>query len=110
MADTSQNEPQKHEKSRSAPAETSPINQIDQRHAEIALPPHIAPSGTLNHLVDAARDYARAATSQNTQKAYAADWKHFARWCRQKGADPLPPSPELIGLYLTDLATPASKT
>ncbi|MEM9344816.1 MAG: tyrosine-type recombinase/integrase, partial [Pseudomonadota bacterium] len=43
-------------------------------------------------------------------KAYAADWKHFARWCRQKGADPLPPSPELIGLYLTDLATPASKT
>ncbi|MFT6533927.1 MAG: integrase [Limimaricola cinnabarinus] len=27
-----------------------------------------------------------------------------------KGADPLPPSPELIGLYITDLAAPAGKT
>lgn len=72
---------------------------------EIALPSHVAGSGTLDRLVDTARDYAKASTAENTNKAYAADWKHFARWCRLKGADPLPPSAEMIGLYLADLAS-----
>ncbi|WP_306006999.1 tyrosine-type recombinase/integrase [Aquicoccus porphyridii] len=72
----------------------------------ISLPAHVAGSGTLDRLVDTARDYARAAASDNTLKAYARDWAHFARWCRMKGAEPLPPSPEMIGLYLADLASP----
>jgi len=72
----------------------------------IALPAHVAGSGTLDRLVDTARCYAKASTAENTNKAYAADWKQFARWCRLKGTDPLPPSPEMIGLYLTDLAAP----
>ncbi|WP_189681971.1 tyrosine-type recombinase/integrase [Seohaeicola zhoushanensis] len=71
----------------------------------IALPSFVAGSGTLDRLVDTARDYARAAASENTLKAYAKDWAHFARWCRMKGAEPLPPSPEMIGLYLADLAS-----
>ena len=73
----------------------------------ITLPSHVAGSGTLDRLVETARDYAKASTSENTNKAYAADWKHFARWCRLRGTDPLPPSPEMIGLYLTDLAAPS---
>jgi integrase len=73
---------------------------------EIALPSHLAGSGALDRLVEAARDYARQAVSDNTLKAYAKDWIAFARWCRMRGADPLPPSPELIGLYIADLATP----
>ena len=78
--------------------------------AEISLPSHIAGSGSLDRLVDSARDYAAAATSENTNKAYAADWKNFETWCNRKGfydhcgSDPLPPSPEVIGLYITDLA------
>ena len=75
-----------------------------------ALPSHVAGSGALDRLVETARDYARAAASENTLKAYAKDWAHFARWCRMKGADPLPPSPEMIGLYLADLASPQGKT
>ena len=71
----------------------------------LSLPSFIAGSGTLDRLVDTARDYARAAASDNTLKAYAKDWAHFARWCRMKGAEPLPPSPEMIGLYLADLAS-----
>jgi len=67
----------------------------------------LAESGTLDRLVETARDYAKASTAENTNKAYLADWKHFARWCRLKGTSPLPPSPEMIGLYLTDLAAPA---
>ena len=71
----------------------------------IALPAYVAGSGSLDRLVDTARDYARAAASDNTLKAYAKDWAHFARWCRMKGTEPLPPSPDMIGLYLADLAS-----
>ena len=75
----------------------------------IALPADLARSGTLDRLVDTARDYARQAASENTVRAYAADWAAFARWCRMRGADPLPPSPQLIGLYIADLAAPQGK-
>jgi integrase len=78
--------------------------------ASIALPSHVAGSGTLDRLVDTARGYAEASTAENTNKAYAADWKHFTRWCRLKGTDPLPPSPAMVGLYVADLAAPAGKT
>ena len=100
------------EKSRSVPDDTPNRNERDERDApdgdSIALPSNVAGSGTLDRLVDTARDYAKSATAENTNKAYAADWKHFARWCRLKGTDPLPPSPEMIGLYMTDLAAPTS--
>ena len=75
----------------------------------IALPSHVAGSGTLDRLVETARDYARAAASENTLKAYAKDWAAFARWCRMRGAEPLPCAPQLIGLYIADLATPGGK-
>lgn len=75
---------------------------------DIALPAHVAGSGSLDRLVDTARDYARSATSDNTLKAYTKDWAHFTRWCRMRGADPLPPSPELVGLYIADLAATLS--
>lgn len=88
-------------------------NQSGERDQEksdaITLPSHVAGSGTLDRLVETARDYAKQAASENTLKAYAKDWAHFARWCRMKGTDPLPPSPEMIGLYLADLAAPGGK-
>lgn len=97
------------EKSTSASSNTYDDARIDDRDQEerdgIALPSHVAGSGTLDRLVDTARDYARAAASDNTLKAYAKDWAHFARWCRMKGAEPLPPSSEMIGLYLAALAS-----
>jgi len=92
----------------SEPPIGAPFNENDERDrpdsAALRLPSFVAGSGTLDRLVDTARDYARAAASENTLKAYAKDWGHFARWCRMKGAEPLPPSPEMIGLYLADLA------
>ncbi|MEL6205725.1 MAG: tyrosine-type recombinase/integrase [Pseudomonadota bacterium] len=110
MAQTPENEPLGAQKSRSAPLDGSNDAQRDESKPsesdQIALPSHIAGSGSLDRLVDAARDYAQASTAENTGKAYAADWTHFARWCRLKGTDPLPPSPEMIGLYLADLAAP----
>ena len=96
----------------SAPADDAEVNERDQEKSDtIALPSHVAGSGALDRLVDTARDYAKASTAENTNKAYAADWKHFTRWCRRHGADPLRaqppcPDPQVIGLYLTALAAP----
>ena len=74
-----------------------------------ALPSHIVGSGRLDRLVETARDYARSAASENTLMAYAKDWAHFGRWCRMRGTEPLPPSPQLIGLYIADLASPQGR-
>jgi integrase len=84
-------------------------NIADTERDTIALPSHVAGSGTLDRLVETARDYARHAASENTLKAYAKDWAQFARWCRMRGAHPLPSSSQLIGLYIADLAAPGGK-
>ena len=81
-----------------------------QEADQIGPPAQLAGSGRLDRLVETARDFARQAASESTLKAYAMDWGQFARWCRMRGAEPLPPSPELIGLYLADLAAPQDKS
>jgi integrase len=87
--------------------ENSPSNSSSDE--ALSLPSLVAGSGTLDRLIETARDYAKQAASENTLKAYAKDWAHFSRWCRMKGTEPLPPSPEMIGLYLADLAAPTGK-
>ena len=67
-----------------------------------ALPAHLA------GLAGRARDYVQAASSANTRRAYAADWKHFSGWCRRQGIELLPPSPEVVGLYITACASGAA--
>lgn len=98
------------ENSASASSDTLDDAQGDERDHDkrerIALPVHVAGSGSLDRLVDQARDYAAAATAENTNKAYQTDWKHFCSWCRRKGVDPLVPSPAVIGLYIADCAKP----
>ncbi len=73
------------------------------------LPAPLPGSGALNRLAAGVCAYAAGALSDNTARAYAADWAQYALWCRRHGAAPLPPAPQVIGLYLTDLtdlATP----
>lgn len=95
---------------RSGPQDRARSNERNQEQSDaIVLPSYVAGSGTLDRLVETARDYAQHAASENTLKAYAKDWAHFSRWCRMKGTDPLPPSSEMIGLYLADLAAPTGK-
>jgi len=95
---------------RKSPSDPPDVPEGDRSgNSTIALPSPLAGSGALDRLVETARDYARAAISENTLAAYATDWAAFTRWCRMRGADPLPPSPELIGLYIADLAAPQGK-
>ena len=100
-------------KSPAEPPDRVGLKEVDQcvrpDAGALALPVHVAGSSALDRLVETARDYARAAASENTLMAYAKDWAHFVRWCRMRGADPLPASPELIGLYIADLAAPQGK-
>ena len=71
----------------------------------------LAGSGSLDRLVDTAKDYARQALGENTNAAYKADWAHFSSWCRRQGAEPIGaapcPDPQMIGLYIADCASPA---
>ena len=98
------------EKPSSEPPERPDPHEGDESDGRtLSLPAHVAGSGALDRLIETARDYARAAASENTLKAYAKDWAHFARWCRMSGADPLPASPQLIGLYIAELAAPQGK-
>ncbi|MEI9402620.1 site-specific integrase [Mesorhizobium argentiipisi] len=59
----------------------------------------------LDALADRARDYVAAASSANTRRAYASDWKHFCAWARRQHLDVLPPDPQTVGLYITALAS-----
>lgn len=66
------------------------------------VPTHLA------RLADRARDYVEAASSANTRRAYASDWRHFVSWCRRQELEPLPPSPDVVGLYITACASGAA--
>lgn len=63
------------------------------------------PPAHLKDLTDRARGYVEAASSANTRKAYAADWKHFSAWCRRSNLAPLPPHSQTVGLYITACAS-----
>ena len=67
-----------------------------------AVPPHRALDAAL---AEKARDYARRARSENTGRAYGADWRAYAAWCRRRGLFGPSPDPQLIGLYITALAS-----
>jgi len=59
-------------------------------------------------LVETAQGYARAATSENTARAYAADWRDYLGWRARQGLEAHPlADPETVGLYLAALASGA---
>ena len=110
--------PENHAPDGSAPPE-SPLADVDlsavEASAETAggLPsplPAASPGlpAHLERLADRARDYVDAASSANTRRAYASDWKHFSGWCRRQGLEVLPPSPQTVGLYITACASGAA--
>jgi integrase len=71
-----------------------------------AVPPQDAKVPVhLERLAETARDYARGAKAAATQRAYAADWRHYTAWCRRKELEPLPPDPQVVGLYLAASAS-----
>lgn len=63
----------------------------------------VTPENTLS-TIEAAQNYVAHAKASNTLRAYRADWQDFTAWCDDHNAQPLPALPEVIALYLSDLA------
>ncbi|RUY25865.1 site-specific integrase [Mesorhizobium sp. M7A.F.Ca.US.001.04.1.1] len=92
----------------SPPADDLPdIVDIVMEMAQAPCEPQNAPPlpAHLEGLAERARDYVEAASSANTRRAYAADWKHFCAWARRQHLDVLPPDPQVVGLYITACAS-----
>jgi site-specific recombinase XerD len=60
--------------------------------------------GPLAEIADRASEFAHHSKSENTIRAYRADWCHFEGWCKAHGQPTIPASPETVALYVTDLA------
>jgi integrase len=85
-----------------------PSADVSTRGGGLPSPLQDAPAtlpGHLQALTGRARGYIEAASSANTRKAYASDWKHFCAWCRRQNLSPLPPDPQVVGLYITACAS-----
>ena len=54
--------------------------------------------------VSTAREYAKAATSQATRRAYASDWAAWSKWADAHGMPALPCNPEHLAIWLSSLA------
>jgi integrase len=95
----------------SAPSDSTAVSgKVPAAQAPAGLPSPLAEINAgvpahLRDLTDRARTYVEAASSANTRRAYASDWKHFAAWCRRQNLAPLPPDPEVVGLYITACAS-----
>ncbi|MDR6756985.1 integrase [Mycoplana sp. BE70] len=101
MSRLSDQNPEIHARQRAAPPHGQPAAEA-MSAADVPAPP--PPPAQLQELADRARGYVEAANSANTRRAYASDWKHFAAWCRRSGLSPLPPDPQVVGLYITACA------
>jgi integrase len=75
---------------------------------ELGAPPSTGLPARLERLADRAREYAKAASSANTRRAYEADWRKFMAWCERENLPPLPPDPQIVGLYITACASGAA--
>lgn len=61
-------------------------------------------AGYLAATMARAQDYARRSRASSTLRAYASDLRDFERYCASIGAGALPSTPEVLVMYLTDLA------
>lgn len=104
MASIVEQNPENHAQGPSAPSLGTAVSgeiAVSQRFdaSSPTLPAHLHALGAR------ARDYVEAASSANTRRAYASDWKHFSAWCRRQNFSPLPPDPQVVGLYITACAS-----
>ncbi len=71
--------------------------------------PHICPASVqvpdLETLIQKAKSLISRAKSPATLKAYRNDWRDFESWCRAHNLPSLPSTPEIVVLYVSDLAS-----
>lgn len=82
-----------------------PSDELPGENTAPAVQPISGLPAHLEGLAERARDYVEAASSANTRRAYATDWKHFCAWARRQHLDVSPPDPQVVGLYITACAS-----
>jgi len=55
-------------------------------------------------LVDRAADLARSSQAESTRRGYASDLRCFEAFCRARGLERMPATPQTVALYVTHLA------
>ena len=63
--------------------------------------------GPLQSAAESARQFAERAKSENTKRAYRADWRCFRAWCAERGLDAMPADVGTVTLYIADRAAPS---
>lgn len=58
----------------------------------------------LRELRDLASEHKERDIAPSTRRYYDGDWDAFVRWCNRMNVAALPVDPEIVGLYITDLA------
>ena len=102
MPDSSRQSPENDPQEASAPSPAPPDAALEPAPAVARLPARLV------GLAEKARDYAKASSAANTRRAYAADWRHYTTWARRQNLEPLPPDPQVIGLYIAAQASGAA--
>jgi len=108
MAQNSEQNTENDAQESSAPSDSTAVSGDVSAQEVSAREPFPLPAH-LQDLTDRARTYVEAASSANTRRAYASDWKHFSSWCRRQNLSPLPPDPQVVGLYITACASGAAE-
>jgi integrase len=101
-----ENSPSSEQNESPRPAELGAVQRPARDGAAEAAGRRLSPH--LENLAETARDYAKASSSENTQKAYASDWRHYSGWARRHGLPALPPDAQTIGLYIAACASGAT--
>lgn len=76
--------------------DTSPLSAVDRTQLVSTL------AGT-------AAELGRAAKSDNTRRAYDADWRSFRSWCAAHQLESLPAAPATVGLYIAAIGSGAGR-
>ena len=90
--------------SRQEPADAAPGVLLAFPLASVAPAEGFTAISDRSALVEAAREFAQAAKSEATRRAYASDLRDFDSWCATQRRSPMPAEPETVALYITDLA------
>lgn len=62
-------------------------------------------SSEMTGLMLRAEEFVRVAKAPATLRAYRSDWEHFEVWCREHQLCSLPAGPEIVAMYIADLAS-----
>ncbi len=85
-------------KQRQAPHTSDQINS----HAVVTPVGAKHHAGRFEELGDEVHRYVKQAKTENTRRAYRADWDDFSNWCEKYRRQPLPAAPDTVAYYLAD--------